>query len=98
MSQFQSPTPKPQSLPRRVAGQRLNVSHDSGSPLFIPRVNHSARCCELPCVKRSGAMLFRHPLQPIVADRRGGVEALLDVALIELDASRFARVVGPDAA
>ncbi len=33
---------------------RRVVSHAAGFPLLSPRLNHSTRCAELPCVKRSG--------------------------------------------
>ena len=31
-----------------------DAPHDRGSPVSMPRLNHSTRCAEVPCVNRSG--------------------------------------------
>ena len=61
-----------------------NVSHAVASPSSKPRLNQPARCSAVPWVNVSG--LIRPVvcgLDAVVADRRGGGQPLLEVALLE---------------
>ena len=61
-----------------------NVSQASRRPLSSPRRSHVTRCSDEPCVNDSGDdAALRLPLQPVVADRRGGAQTFFRVARVE---------------
>ena len=71
--------------------------HRCGSPVSKPRWNHSTRCADEPCVHDFGIdPTLRLLLDPVVADRRGRVDRLLDLArVVELVA--VGGIAGPHA-